>query len=205
MTTEYSEGPQQDVACALARTALQLAEQERIRYSLEKALATTRMLIMTVEDRHSSGFLLGDPNKTCGTCAWYYVGGRGRPVSRCRQSGLDRVDGRLVASTMASCERWEAELDCQDCGACCREAYHLVSVSMRDPAVWKQPSMVVREGHRFRLAREGDRCAALEVTVAGDSKRYGCRIYDDRPQTCREHERQGVHCLTARRRVGLSK
>jgi Fe-S-cluster containining protein len=110
-------------------------------------------------------------------------------------------------------------VDCLTCGACCREAYHSVSVSLRDPVVWKQPGLVVRDGHRFSILRAGARCAALEsegsgadeVAVSGaaaasapGAQRYHCRIYEDRPRTCREFEQGGRHCLVARRRVGLS-
>jgi Fe-S-cluster containining protein len=79
---------------------------------------------------------------------------------------------------------------------------------MRDPVVWKQPAFVVRTGHRWSLLRAGDRCACLDVAPNLDApaaKRYACSIYDDRPQTCRDFERGGRHCLTARRRVGLSR
>jgi Fe-S-cluster containining protein len=73
----------------------------------------------------------------------------------------------------------------------------------------------VRQGHRWSLLRAGDRCAALEdgpppdhdgnaAPIAG-ARAYHCRIYEDRPRTCREFERGGRHCLTARRRVGLSR
>ena len=34
--------------------------------------------------------------------------------------------------------------------------------------------------------------------------RFFCVIYDDRPRTCREFTLGSEHCLTARRRVGLS-
>jgi Fe-S-cluster containining protein len=85
-----------------------------------------------------------------------------------------------------------------------------VSVSMRDPVVWKQPGLIVREGHRWSLLRSGDRCAALEDgpppgQPAVDARAFHCRIYEDRPRTCREFEQGGRHCLTARRRVGLSR
>ena len=95
---------------------------------------------------------------------------------------------------------------CEACGACCREAYHVVSVSMRDPVVWKQPAFIVRRGYKFEILREGDHCAALAIDPAAPaSSRYHCRIYEDRPTTCREFAAGGNHCLQARRRVGLSR
>jgi hypothetical protein len=34
--------------------------------------------------------------------------------------------------------------------------------------------------------------------------RFHCVIYDDRPRTCRDFTLGSEHCLTARRRVGLT-
>jgi Fe-S-cluster containining protein len=63
----------------------------------------------------------------------------------------------------------------------------------------KRPGFVLAVAERFEIRREGDRCAALE----GDG-RYQCAIYEDRPKTCRDFTLGSEHCLTARRRVGLS-
>jgi len=61
------------------------------------------------------------------------------------------------------------------------------------------------------MKRNGDRCIALAGGV--EEKKpdgtavfvpYACSIYADRPKSCQEFERHGEHCLTARRRVGLS-
>ncbi len=126
--------------------------------------------------------------RTCGTCAW-----NGK---RCLQA-KQKVD-----PAWPGCERWEPSLDCQTCGACCRAAYHAVEVGRRDPAVKKQPDFIVDLGTRLELRRAGDRCAALE----GDTTtRFRCVIYDDRPRTCRDFTLGSEHCLTARRRVGLSR
>jgi hypothetical protein len=201
-------------ACALAVTASRLAAEARISEPLTAALASTAAVVRAAGDwsagpAHPLGFALRPGSETCGSCAWRYEGGRGKAVARCRQTAPEAGDGRRVLGAWPACVRWERALDCQDCGACCREAYHVVSVSMRDPAVWKQPDMIVRNGSRFSLLRSGDRCAALEVTravaeSAHSGSRYACRIYDDRPRTCHEFTRGGRHCLTARRRVGLS-
>jgi Fe-S-cluster containining protein len=79
-----------------------------------------------------------------------------------------------------------------------------VTVSVRDPVVWQEPDLIVRNGHRFEIRREGPRCAALQVTAAGAPRGYGCTIYEHRPHACREFAAGGRHCLEARRRVGLS-
>lgn len=168
----------------------------------------------------TGGFLLDAvAGRTCGECGWHYVrGGR----SHCRQA-----DARISPSH-PSCERFEGALDCLTCGACCREAYDVVAVSPRDPAVKKHRAlMLVYEG-RAEMQRAGGRCVALRGgqavpgTTAPDgagrsserpapplympsSEPYTCEIYEDRPRTCRDFTLGGSHCLTARRRVGLSR
>jgi hypothetical protein len=142
---------------------------------------------------HPTGLPAGGAAATCGSCVW-------RAGARCRQA-LARVDPGWPA-----CERFEAALDCQTCGACCRAAYHSVEVSRRDPVIRAQPAMIVDRGSYLELRRCGDRCAALEggAITHGTTTRYHCTIYDDRPRTCRDFTLGSAHCLTARRRVGLS-
>ncbi|MBK8169883.1 MAG: YkgJ family cysteine cluster protein [Sandaracinaceae bacterium] len=149
---------------------------------------------------HEAGFPIGmgeRARETCGSCAWQHLDAQQKP--RCRQAA------RRISSQSPSCERWEPALDCQDCGACCREAYGAVEISARDPVVKKRPELVVlRADGRRELARKGDRCAHLEGgQTAGE--RFNCVIYDDRPRTCREFTLGSEHCMTARRRVGLSR
>lgn len=133
------------------------------------------------------------PAATCAGCAW-------RHNARCRQANA-KVDPGWPA-----CERFEAALDCQTCGACCRAAYHSVEVTRRDPVVKAHPEMIVDRGSYLELRRDGDRCAALSggLVEQGTTSRYHCTIYDDRPRTCRDFTLGSAHCLTARRRVGLS-
>ena len=153
--------------------------------------------------QHPIGFKLGPSSETCGTCAWRYHGGRGPAVDRCRQSVGEVGDGQRVEAAFPACERFEAPVDCLTCGACCREAYHSVNVSMRDPVVWKQPGLMVRNGHRWSLLRAGERCAALDVT--GPTRASATRAdLRGSPDTCRDFEPGERHCLVARRRVGLS-
>lgn len=145
------------------------------------------------------------PARTCGTCAWRYRGGPGRVVDRCRQARNTRV-----STIWDACDRWEPTLDCQDCGACCREAYDSVTVSSRDPVIRRHPELIVHRSTYSEMERHENHCAALEAlptTQVGntDAIRYGCRIYEHRPRTCRDFERSGPHCLVARRRVGLSR
>ncbi|HEX3698100.1 MAG TPA: YkgJ family cysteine cluster protein [Polyangia bacterium] len=212
-----------DAGAAIGRAALATEGSSAATWisTLRQALAATASLLDGASvERHPLGFALGPANETCGSCAWLYVGGRGRPVERCRQKNAAAKSdsaGR-TSRDFAACEKWEPPVDCQTCGACCREAYHVVSVSMRDPVVWKQPELIVRRGYRFEILRNNERCAALNVDTppAGDaataddsrprpSSRYHCRIYEDRPSTCREFAAGGNHCLSARQRVGISR
>jgi len=135
---------------------------------------------------------------TCGVCAWRY---EQRGAARCRQA-----DGAKLDDTWPACERFERALDCQTCGACCRAAYHSVEVSRRDPVVKKHPGLVVDRTTYLEIARAGDRCAALAGGMFESERatRFRCTIYDDRPKTCRDFTLGSAHCLTARRRVGLS-
>ena len=159
---------------------------------------------------HPTGLPMGQaPSATCGTCAWRFESKAG---ARCRQAaslGAGHRAGRLEDGWPA-CERYEAALDCLTCGACCREAYHSVEVARRDPFVRAHPALVVDRGTFLEVARRGDRCAALtggEILVQGIARRklpMACEVYADRPRTCRDFTLGSAHCLTARRRVGLS-
>ncbi len=162
----------------------------------------TRNLFSVVGDAppaHPSGLPaspLAAEERTCGTCAWRHG------ANRCRQA-LARVKPEWPG-----CERWEAPLDCQECGACCRAAYDCVQVTPRDPVRKKHPALVVLRGPYLEIQRNGDRCSALaggpEPGNAARIEPYVCAIYEDRPKSCRDFENGGAHCLTARRRVGLS-
>lgn len=203
-----------DGPAAQARAALALPGNAQLRDAVLRGLAATRAALDETgvsPDKdgglHPIGFAWGREDRSCGTCAWFYRGGRGPAVGRCRQSARGESDGQRIDAALRACERWEAPVDCQTCGACCREAYHSVTVSVRDPVVWKQPDLIVRHGHRFEIRREGPRCAALEdrrATPAPPLPLFSCSIYDDRPRACRDFEANGKHCLVARRRVGLS-
>ncbi|MBA3461529.1 MAG: YkgJ family cysteine cluster protein [Deltaproteobacteria bacterium] len=146
---------------------------------------------------HPSGLPAGTASGSCSTCAWRH---EARGGSRCRQ-----VDAKVDPSWPA-CERHEAALDCQTCGACCRAAYHSVEVARRDPMVKKQPAYLEDRGTYLEIRRAGDRCSALTggLIQLGKVTRFACEIYEDRPRTCRDFTLGSAHCLTARRRVGLS-
>jgi Putative zinc- or iron-chelating domain len=213
-------GDGDDPAIAVAREAAARAEGGPWREPLQAALAATAAVLARAAAGpavplppappvHPLGMPLGPAAETCGSCAWLYVGGRGKAVARCRQAAPPNGEGERTLQGHPACELWEPPVDCATCGACCREAYHSVTVSMRDPVVWKQPALVERHSHRFEILRDGDRCAALsdrrnDAGRGAGERIFTCSIYEDRPQACRDFAAGGRHCLDARRRVGLS-
>ncbi len=156
--------------------------------------------------RHPSGLPMGasPAEGSCGSCAWRV---QSDATVRCRHV-MTKIE-----DSWAACERYERALDCLTCGACCREAYQSVELGRRDPMIKLRPEFVVDRGTYLEVLRAGPRCAALSggaVEVSGEnnaSRRMlpmACTIYEDRPLTCRYFTLGSEHCLTARRRVGLS-
>jgi len=104
--------------------------------------------------------------------------------------------------------------DCVACGRCCHHGpstVHLLEPDearvLADPdgrAILRRLTLLDRRppGWRF-LRNDGDRCAALDVTVAD---RFPCSIYAVRPDDCRIVEPASPLCLEARRlgRLGSS-
>ncbi len=133
----------------------------------------------------------------CADCAWSFTS---RGALRCQHAPAIKLD-----ADAAACTRWEfvAELNCQTCGACCREAFDCVDVGMRESVVKLHPEMIVHSGNNLKLKRGDDRCAAL-VGGHGSDNPYSCTIYENRPRTCREFTRASDNCLQARRKLGLS-
>ena len=161
--------------------------------ALHGALLTTAERVgVTPPQLHPGGYPLGESTGSCGTCVWRSVSGE-RIV--CQQA-----EG-VVEDAWPACERYEAALDCQDCGACCREAFNSVPVKPDDPAIHRLPLLIVAQDGGFEVRREGNHCAALS---GGDGERYGCTVYADRPITCRNFTAGTSHCLLARQRVGTS-
>ncbi len=145
---------------------------------------------------------------TCGTCVWAQRTGRGGSVLRClRHRAPSGKSGRRVEVDTVACSSHTvaSTLDCQACGACCREAYHRVEVSPRDPFVRTHAHLLdtlVEEGRTVRvLARPGGLCRCL---VPDAERGYRCTTYEERPRTCRDFTAGSANCLEARRRVGLT-
>jgi hypothetical protein len=197
-------------SAAAASATLTWFEESSWREPVEQALVATASEVLAAQPDfvpeegplHPLGFLRGEGVQQCGACAWAVPLKDGSRIT-CRQVLALPAQPKTTAASTPACRRWEPRLDCQACGACCREAYHSVSVSVRDPVVWKHPALVVRHGPRFEILREEGRCAAL-TPGAGEEPRWSCRIYDDRPRTCRDFTAGSRNCLEARRRVRLS-
>jgi hypothetical protein len=154
-------------------------------------------LVEPASDRHPAGGFRAragarGAGQTCGGCAW-------RKKGRCLATSV------RVAEDAPACTSWEppADVDCLTCGACCREAYHSVTIPPRSAIVRLHPSLIVRRESYVEIRRDGDRCAALGGGKEA-AEPFACAIYEDRPKPCRDFERLGANCLDARRRVGLS-
>jgi Fe-S-cluster containining protein len=101
--------------------------------------------------------------------------------------------------------------DCVACGRCCHHGPSTVHLLDTDEArVLGHPDgegilrrLTVLDarppGWRF-LSNDGERCAALDVSVPG---RFPCSIYEVRPDDCRLVEPGSPACLEARRLGGL--
>ena len=128
---------------------------------------------------------------SCDSCVWRRPGKR---TDQCSRHG-----GATVNADWPACpaHTLESALDCLSCGACCREAYHTVEVSRRDPFVRLHRELTHEQDGRLHVRRSGPRCICL-----GDDSR--CAHYDDRPKTCRDFLRGGPNCVEARQRVKLT-
>ena len=198
-TRDYGDGP----PVADARALLEGASQPGA------ALPSLHALIESPAPTHPRSRLplaVGDRAKElCGGCAWL------GPNALCRQT----EERRRTRATEPACERWEAALDCQTCGACCREAFGAVPVRADDVVVTAHVALVVVESDGFRSMRrvpersafgspDDTRCVAL-AGVGTPERLYTCDVYEDRPKNCRDFTLGSANCLSARRRVGLSR
>ncbi len=201
LDTHPLDRPEEAWVIARARQGLREARKAPYAGALRAALkgtaeiAARNRLWSPVPGRHPVSGPMGPGS--CGDCAWRY---RGRDGDRCRVHHRAGTPGPRVRPDFPGCLSFERPLDCQTCGACCREAFHGVEISRLDPFVRSHPDLVFRDGRRTLVARRGGRCANLE----GDGP-YGCTVYDDRPGTCRDFTRSSDNCLIARRRVGLAR
>lgn len=205
-----------DPAIPLAREAHRRAHLEPTRIALFDALEQTAKVAAVMHQlplplnslweraqrRHPTGLLMArDPVGTCGECAWVYQ----NKGLRCRRSAANPSERGVVQGAWPAClsfERPFAAEECRTCGACCREGYDRVELRRGDAVHKKHPGLVERDesGVAF-ISRPDGKCRALSLGTG----RYACTIYEDRPKSCAELELGGEACLTARRRVGLTR
>jgi hypothetical protein len=89
---------------------------------------------------------------------------------------------------------------CKACGACCREAYHVVEVDPGDPFILGNRDVLVFQEGRWTLPRPSGHCVCLQTMANGE---FVCDRYASRPATCIDFEFQSENCAEARLRVGL--
>lgn len=137
------------------------------------------------------------PGDTCGTCAWGRTG-------HCLAVAEEDAPGPAVPQAAPACLLYEPHHgvdDCRTCGACCHRGFHAVAFGPDEPLAADPPAEAVRDDEvGWLLPRPGGRCVLLSAGVP-----WTCSRYDERPEACRDFEIDGAHCLTARRRVGLSR
>lgn len=246
------QNPEERESIVRARAAFARRRQAPWGHHLEQTLERTARLIHTVAEaftepatgslpllyqrthpmapRHRLGFPLHPAppeGARCQDCAWARPSASGK-TQRCEQTG-----GRPIHPTDTVCDRYEPPFTCSSCGACCREAYDVVIVGPRDPALRAHPELFTRHTQGADLRREEGRCLALEGGRAlriiepairpavpppppaerrvlpryqpDEESPFSCRIYEHRPRTCRDFTRGSAHCLEARQKVGLSR
>jgi Fe-S-cluster containining protein len=153
-----------------------------------------------------------DPLLRCGDCAWA-LGPTG--ARRCEVAAIADDPGPLVGDDDGACRWFEPRFACDDCGACCREAFDSVPVTPEDRArLGPANAHLVRvhddgwvDLHRVPSPappRDGDCTRCVALTGDGVASPFRCRIYDVRPTNCRELDVGSRACRTARQRVGMS-
>lgn len=202
-----------DPAIALAVAAWPEAVRGPWSAALDDALRATAAIVAATaphapEDSLFAGFVglhplgeaLGDEAATCATCAWR------TPDDRCRARADEGTPGPRLDPTWRACLRHEPRLDASDCaacGACCREGYGLVPAETDGPLATQRPDLVTHDPDLGPVVpRPGGRCVAL---AGADGPPWRCAVYALRPRSCRDFAVGGAACLTARRRVGLSR
>ena len=145
--------------------------------------------------RNPIGIEPGPTGTQCGGCTWRVVAGPGPKVDRCLRFGKQRV-----STEWPGCASYTAQLDCLDCGACCREAYHAVEVGPRDAFVRSHPEYITTVDGRLNVARRDGICACL-APAGGE---WPCTVYKDRPRTCRDFTRGSANCVDARVRLSIT-
>ncbi len=198
-----------DLDAALSATA-RVADAARVWDPVTDDSTATSLWSLT-EPLHPLGGPVSEGS--CGACAWAQAAGPGTPVLRClsRAHGpAPRVAPRVEAE-WPGCRGFEPELtdaDCEACGACCREAFHVVPVGKLSLMARRHPELLAADPDLgLVLPRPDGLCVALDKRAGTDTApaSYRCRHYADRPTSCRDFAMGSANCLEARRRVKLSR
>ena len=216
-------GGRQERSCVAARVGVWRSKQSRFYIPLNEALATTAHIAELVQlsepaftesvtryelpslwettrppyKRHPMGLAMEHPqNYSCNDCAWISTQGQ---ISRCKHNPKQRIPDSAKACAFFEPER---ELNCQTCGACCREAFDSVEIGRRDPFTKLHPELILTRDTHLKLKRSNKRCEALSGNGREDP--FSCMVYQTRPKTCRDFTKGSKNCLGARQRVGLS-
>ncbi len=102
----------------------------------------------------------------------------------------------------------EPELDCLECGACCRQASDgRILVPAEDIVRWKRENRhdvveALVPGHFGEMAFAYTEAGAC-VHLGTEASPHACRIYEVRGTTCRQFERGSWQCHEFRRDAGL--
>ncbi|HMU40845.1 MAG TPA: YkgJ family cysteine cluster protein [Pseudomonadota bacterium] len=212
-----SDVPNEERTCA--ERGLALAHKPPYRRVLHDALWATAQLGRAPQPNlsqnasaprlHKSGLPMSDgtfeaeKGATCQDCAFLRNPEKRGSAHRCEQTALSGTAGKVVKPDAAACALFEPPLDCQACAACCRHAFELVPVLPTEEMCVKHPQLVQKSGKCLTVARDPDKkcCAVLGKTESGH---YRCRLYAERPNTCREFTAGSANCVEARLRIGIA-
>ena len=92
---------------------------------------------------------------------------------------------------------------CQACGACCatfRVSFYWADADARGLPAELTEQINPRFGCMAGTNHRTPRCAALGGTIESE---VSCRVYEQRPEPCREVQASDGQCLKARARHGL--
>ena len=118
---------------------------------------------------------------------------RGLATTPVPSDALDVVRDRATRDSIHRGPKRTIHLDCRTCGACCRD--NEVVLTARDRVRFRRakitPPVVRRDGHLYLRLLKSGACAELADGNA-------CRIYDARPDACRDFPVGSECCLFSR-------
>ena len=165
--------PANDKTTVLAKIGLVRASSPPWAPALRKALEATATIVAATRPGASppSLYCLFEPpwplnpigfalppylDSSCANCVWRHTDGD-RGLQRCRLASNAQIE-----LSWPACERFEAELSCRTCAACCRAAYGSVEIEASEPIIEAHPRArpKARWFHRAS-AHEGPMCGAV--------------------------------------------